>query len=48
MLTVVYYTDNISFVDFSHNLVLNLYYFLKQKTVYKDHEANLKSKCQGM
>jgi hypothetical protein len=41
MLTVVYYTDNISFMDFSHNLVLYsyLYYFLKQ-TADKDHEAN--------
>jgi len=40
MLTVVYYTDNISCMDYSHNLVLYLYYFLKQKTVDKDHEAN--------
>jgi len=40
MPTVVYYTDNISFMDFSHNLVLYLYYFLKQQTVDKDHEPN--------
>jgi hypothetical protein len=39
MLTVVYYTD-ISFMGFSHNLVLYLDYFLKQQTVDKDHEAN--------
>jgi hypothetical protein len=40
MLTMVYYTDNISFMDFSHNLVLYHYYFLKQEAVDKDHEAN--------
>jgi hypothetical protein len=40
MLTVVYYTNNISFMDFSHNLALYLYCFLKQQTADKDHEAN--------
>jgi len=40
MLTVVCYTNNISFMDFNHNLVLYLYYFLKQQTVDKDHETN--------